>query len=540
VALKTPVIAIVGRPNVGKSTLFNRIYGEKKAVVEDIAGVTRDRNYAYVEGRYEFPFILVDTGGFESRPEDKMLEYVCAQTRAAIEEADVVLALFDSHAGLHPGDREIVSLMRQYDKPVLFVANKCDGKEQAVAVSEFYELGLGSIEDLSALHGRGVKNTMKLALCLLPNYESLVLSEKDRKIKEEQISEEAMARHTEFIASVAKAESEVQEVIESSSYEHLDAPEEKEEEQEFAPVFIPGDSDMSEREYTKGFSLKKPDPSKSKKDDTDEKLESLPAVVYPDLDSLSIAIVGRPNAGKSTLLNTLLGEKRAITSDEAGTTRDSLDVVIQRDGVQYKLIDTAGLRKKAKVNDIVERFSTLRSIKAISECDVALVLIDAERGPSEQDAKIIGLAHENGKGIVLVINKWDAVQKTHRSVKEYQQKMREEFKFIPYAPCVFISALSGKRCPKVIETAKRVAEERGKRITTSHLNRVLQKAMKKKSPAVSRGKAVKLFFAAQVSEGPPRLALYFNYPKEVHFSYVRYLKNSLRRQSGFEGTDIKF
>jgi GTP-binding protein len=538
VALKTPVIAIVGRPNVGKSTLFNRILGEKKAVVEDLPGVTRDRNYGLVE-RYEFPFILVDTGGFESKPEEEMIELVADQTRAAIEESDVVLALFDGQSGLHPGDHEIVSLLRQYDKPVVYIVNKCDGKEQSVTVSEFYELGLETIENLSALHGRGVKNTIQLGLCVLPNYEALVISQKARLEKEKQISEEAMEKHAEFVAALQVANSQATEVIEASQYEQVDDRNEPEE-QHFAPVFVPSESGENERDYEKSHSVKMPDPSHVKFDLTEQQLSSIPEVVYPELTSIKLAIVGRPNVGKSTLLNTITGEHRAITSDEAGTTRDTVDVIIQRDGMRYHLVDTAGLRKKAKVNDAVERYSTLRSIKAISECDVALVLIDAERGPSEQDAKILGLAHEHGKGIVLVINKWDKVEKDHRTVKKYQQEMREEFKFVPYAPVLFVSALSGKRCPKVIEAARAVAIERGKRITTSHLNRVLQKAVKKKTPAMYRGQQVKLYFAAQVGEAPPRIALYFNHPKEVHFSYSRYLKNTIRKQYGFEGTDIKF
>ncbi|MCL4145657.1 UNVERIFIED_CONTAM: hypothetical protein GTU68_016368 [Idotea baltica] len=432
-ALRTPIIAILGRPNVGKSSLFNRIYGRQKAIVEDQPGVTRDRNYAKVD-RYEFPFYLVDTGGFDIEGKEDLSDEIRIQARLAAEEADHVLVVFDASQGVQAADSEIIDLLRSSNTPRTYLANKCDGVEQDGLVADFYSLGVDEVVPISALHRRGVKELVPRMLEGLPNYTALKTG---------------------------------------------------------------------------------------------------------SLDQIRLAIIGRPNVGKSTLVNTLLGERRAITSDIAGTTRDSLDLELTRDGQDYVIVDTAGLRKKARISEEVERFSTLRSLRAINESDVSVILLDATQGPTEQDAKIVGLAHDAGRGIVLVVNKWDAIEKDHKSVKKFKDQVRQTFKFTPYAPIIFASALSGKRCPKIVEVAKQVAEARIRKIPTAALNETLTKAMRRRTPPVVRGRILKLFYASQVEIAPPRVLLFFNYPQSVHFSYLRFLKNAIREDFDFPGCDIK-
>ena len=311
----------------------------------------------------------------------------------------------------------------------------------------------------------------------------------------------------------------------------------------FAPVFVPGDveAEAAADRYDRANRLlpvPEAEPKADDDDDLDDAGESAPQEPMK-IGNIKVALIGRPNVGKSTLLNTLTGEQRAITSPIAGTTRDSINMELVRDGQKFTLIDTAGLRKKARIGDRLEQYSVLRSLRAITECDVAVVVLDASTGPSEQDAKIVGLAHEEGKGIVLVVNKWDLLEKDHLSVKAFEQNIRDVFKFTPYAPLLFISAMSGRRCPRVIEAVTSVAYSRAKSITTYQLNKVLTRAIKRKNPPIVRGRPIKLFFGTQVENCPPRFVLFFNYPESVHFSYLRYLKNCLREAFGFEGTDIK-
>ena len=314
----------------------------------------------------------------------------------------------------------------------------------------------------------------------------------------------------------------------------------------FAPVYLPDDMEMSEVEYDREYGKLPLDESKSSNPMTVERVweskdfEDDEAEAPQVLEQIQIAIVGRPNVGKSTLLNTLVGERRAITSPVAGTTRDSLDVEVRREGQKYIIVDTAGLRRKGKIDEgSIERFSALRSLGALSACDVAIVVLDASEGVSEQDEKIAGLAHEQGKGLVIAVNKWDLLEKDHKTVHAYTKKVRESFKFAPYAPIVFLSALSGRRVPRILDEAKKVAYERTKRAPTKKLNQVLERAVKQKALPMYRGRVVKLYYGVQVDSAPPRFALFFNYPKEVHFSYFRYLKNEIRESFGFEGTDIK-
>lgn len=538
-AIRTPIIAIVGRPNVGKSTLFNRVLGTRRAVVENVPGVTRDRNYALVE-RYSVPFYLVDTGGFEEGSEESMQQHVSNQATLAAEEADLIISLYDAKAGLQQGDKDVLKLLRRFEKPILHVANKVDGVEQAILAAEFYSLGVDEVLDVSALHGRAVKDLVERALSSLPEIERLRASVAAKKAAEEQAAaagRQRMAEVEEELREIVQ-EFEAQDALDSAP--HLADKTPVAEEPKFAPVFVPGEDSGSLQEYEKSYRLSAITSGNAvRRLEEDELEQEVPEEkVYPE--TIRVALIGRPNAGKSTMLNTLTGESRAITSSEAGTTRDSLHQEITRDAQRYLIIDTAGLRKKARVGDTIEKYSTIRALNAISECDVAVVMIDAVRGPSEQDAKILGLAHEQGKGIVIAVNKWDAVSKTHKSVQEYKKDIADTFKFVPYAPIIFVSALTGKRCPKVIETVKEVAYQRLRRVPTRRLNKILRAAADRGTAPRYRGQAVRLYYAAQVDTQPPRILLVFNYPRHVHFSFLRYLKNVIREEFGFEGTDVKF
>ena len=543
-APKTPVVAIVGRPNVGKSTLFNRVLGARKAIVEDIPGVTRDRNYALIE-RFSVPFLLIDTGGFEKDPEEEIGKQVVEQTLMAAEECDIILALFDGSVGCQPGDEDVVALLRRYKKSVVYVVNKCDGAEQALRVADFYSLGVPELKDCSALHGRGVHELIETILQELPNYQALLSSTQARKDREREAAKQAQ--------SVADASADEYDEDESSGPTAPWADDDGEEFEDFeedgtdesapprfAPVYLPGEGE--EAEYVKQFRVRPLSEGVVSSDDAepeDDEAEDEEDYI-PNIPLINIAIVGRPNVGKSTLLNTLTGERRAITSPVAGTTRDLLDLTITRDGQEYRIIDTAGLRKKARVEeDSIERYSTLRSLAALSECDVAVVMIDATTGVTEQDTKIVGLAHEQGKGLIYAVNKWDLMEKNHKTVHEFTKDLREALKFAPYAPVLFVSALSGRRCPRILEVAKEVAVSRAMRISTNRLNRLLKKAVLRLSPPVYRGRPIKLYYANQVDTAPPRFILFFNFPRALHFSYMRFLKNSIRDQYPFEGTDIK-
>ncbi len=434
-----PVIAIVGRTNVGKSSLFNSIVGKRVSIVEDEPGVTRDRNYAFVE-RFDFPFTLVDTGGLVGEEDNLLKEAVRAQTDSAIREADLIVAMFDGLHGLHPLDREVVQIIRRSEKPVVWVVNKCESPNTELNAAELYGLGIEEFVPVSAAHNRGIK---------------------------------------ELIGKVRAA---------------LELPTKK--------------SDLSETKIS-------------------------------DPGPIKVAIVGKPNVGKSTFINRLVGEERLVTSEIAGTTRDSIMIPLKRDGQDYFVYDTAGLRKKGKVDEGVERFSNLRALSVLADADVAILIIDATEGVNDQDEKIGGLIHERGRGFIIAVNKWDAVEKDHKSVKEYEAMIRSSLKYAAYAPIIFISALSGRRCPNVLEKAREIVEKGKLRAKTSELNKVLSKAVEKRPPASYRGEPIKLFFATQTSDAPPEFVLFFNFPARVNFSYERYLKNTIRDEFGFDGYDIK-
>jgi len=427
-----PIIAIVGRPNVGKSTLFNRLVGRRKAMVDDMPGVTRDRNYAEVN-RFDVPFILVDTGGFEPETSDKLLQQMREQSRFAMNEADLILFVMDARDGLTPADTEVVEMLRRINKPVFYIINKVDGDRQESNVGDFYSLGIDHVYTVSAEHNRGVGDLMDDVLAAIP---------KD-------------------------AEKEVEE------------------------------------------------------------------------DITRIAVVGRPNVGKSTLVNRLLGFERVVANPTAGTTRDAVDTRFMANKKPYVLIDTAGIRKKGKTVEKVEKYSVMDALRSIERADVVLIVLSAEDGVTEQDSKIAGYAYEAGRGCIFVVNKWDTVEKDNASMGKFVEEIRRSFKYLPFAPILFISAATGQRTGKIISEVDQVMEQYCKRVTTSDLNRIFTQAVEENHAPLDQGKRVKFFFATQVGVKPPSFVIFTNRPDGIYFSYERYIMNRFREAFGFNGTPLK-
>jgi len=456
-----PLVAIVGRPNVGKSTFFNRMIGERVAIVEDLPGTTRDRLYGDTDwnGR---EFTLIDTGGLElgtgipvgqvgltGQPGD-IMSHVKAQAQLAIEEADVIVFMVDARSGITAADEEVADLLRRTKKPVILAANKADNAQRRLDSVEFYSLGLDEPTDISSIQGTGTGDLL------------------DR-------------------------------IVEA----------------------LPPQEEMDEAEE-----------------------EDLPR----------IAIVGRPNVGKSSLLNAILGVQRSIVSAVPGTTRDSIDTEIEFQDRKIKLIDTAGIRRRGRVSPGVEKYSVLRSSRAIERCDVALLLIDASEGLTAQDTHIAGEIHEQTKGVIVVVNKWDLAQEQRRAEREgspphpddeiqsaehYREWLAGELKFIPYAPIIFASAKTGYHVKSILETALKIAEMRFLRVPTSRLNEVLREAVRRHNPTVIRTKPLKIYYATQARVNPPTFVFFVNDPQGVHFSYERYLENRLREEFSFKGTAIR-
>ncbi len=432
-----PIVAIVGRPNVGKSTLFNRLVGERRAIVQDEPGTTRDRVYGTTDwGGLEFT--VVDTGGLLDDQEishatlSEIARHTQDQATSAIAEADVIVFVVDAKAGLTAGDHEVADILRRTDKPTILAANKADSLDRRDAAVDFYNLGLGEPIAISSYHGGGTGDLLDRVVEALPEAE--------------------------------------------------------------------------------------------------EELET---------EGPRIAIAGRPNVGKSRLLNSLLGQERAIVSDVPGTTRDSLDTVIEWAGQPLTLIDTAGIRRRGRVEQGIERFSVLRSMRAIDRCDVVLLVIDSVEGFTAQDLHIAGYVEEQKKGMVLVVNKWDLVEKDSHTMDEYRDKAKSALDFMPYVPLVFISAKFGQRVQQVLETALIVVGEREKRVSTGSLNKLLKDAVAKHPPASRPGKWLKFFYATQADASPPTFVFFCNDPEHIHFSYRRYLENELRGEYGFVGSPIR-
>lgn len=481
-----PTICIVGRTNVGKSTLFNALAGRRKAVVKDQPGVTRDRYYEVVT-RYDFPFALVDTGALVGEEDLVLHEAVKAQTQLAMKQSDLILVVFDGLHGLHPLDNEVVDLVRQMEKPTIYIANKCEKPSSALTATELYGLGLDEILPLSAAHRRGIKD-------LLTKIEELVgPSELVKELADGQ-DEHFQDQSLDDEAAYSATESDEDEAAESVEGIEGEFPEE------------------------------------------------LPPAVDEDPDRvINISIIGKPNVGKSTFVNRLLGEERMITSPIAGTTRDSIKSELTRNGQRFEIVDTAGLRKKAGVRDnTVERFSNIRTLRSLAQSDVAVFLLDASEGvPTEQDAKIVGLAHEKGKALVIVVNKWDLIEKDPRIAEAYRRAIREVFKFAAYAPVIFVSALTGQRCLAVFDEGMKVDTASRIRLSTAEVNKIFTQAFLSKPPPVYRGMPIKLLYATQAATNPPTFAVFVNHPERLRFNYERYLKNSLRKVHPFPGCDIR-
>lgn len=432
--MSKPVVAIVGRPNVGKSTLFNALAGEMISIVKDTPGVTRDRIYADVTW-LDKEFTMIDTGGIEPDSRDVILSQMREQAQIAIDTADVIIFITDVRQGLVDADSKVADMLRRSGKPVVLVVNKVDNFEKYMPdVYEFYNLGIGDPVPISAASRLGLGDML-----------------------------ETVASH-----------------------------------------FPEGSGEETED------------------------------------DRPRIAIVGKPNVGKSSIVNRLLGENRVIVSDIAGTTRDAIDTAIVHNGKEYVFIDTAGLRRKSRIKEELERYSIIRTVTAVERADVVLMVIDATEGVTEQDAKIAGIAHERGKGVIIVVNKWDAIEKNDRTMKEYENDIRHVLSYMPYAEIMYVSALTGQRLNKLYDMIDMVIENQTLRIATGVLNEIMTEAVALQQPPSDKGKRLKLYYITQVSVKPPTFVIFVNDKELMHFSYTRYLENKIREAFGFRGTSLKF
>ena len=432
--MSKPVVAIVGRPNVGKSTLFNVLAGEMISIVKDTPGVTRDRIYADVDW-LDRDFTLIDTGGIEPDSSDIILSQMRDQAQIAIDTADVIMFMVDCKQGLVDADAKVADMLRRSHKPVVLVVNKVDNFEKSMAdVYEFYNLGIGDPYPISASNKLGIGDML----------------------------------------------------------DHVIA------------CFDEGMGEEAEDERPR------------------------------------IAIVGKPNVGKSSLINKILGEKRLIVSDIAGTTRDAVDTVVKWNGSEYVFIDTAGLRRKSKIKEELERYSIIRTVSAVDRADVVVLLIDAIEGVTEQDAKIAGIAHDRGKGIIIAVNKWDAIEKNDKTVKEHTDRIRQILSFMPYAEIIFISAKTGQRLHRIYEMIDVVIENNSMRVATGVLNEIMTEAVAMQQPPSDKGKRLRLYYITQVAVKPPTFVIFVNDKQLMHFSYTRYIENRIRDAFGFRGTSLKF
>lgn len=427
------LIAIVGRPNVGKSTLFNKLIGQRLSIVEDTPGVTRDRIYGKAEWRNK-GFMLVDTGGIEPDTKDVILSQMREQAQLAIDSANVIIFVVDITTGMTANDQSVADMLLKSGKPVVLCVNKCDSVgEPPAEIYEFYNLGLGDPIPVSSVHGHGTGDLLDAAFAFMPE------------------------------------------------------------------------------------------------DDAEDYDDSM----------IKVAVIGKPNAGKSSLINKIAGEQRVIVSDIAGTTRDAIDTVIERDGEKYVFIDTAGIRRKSKVTESVEKYSVLRAYMAIDRADVCVIMIDANEGYTEQDSKVAGYAHEQGKACVIAVNKWDSIEKTDKTMNEFRKKLEVDFSFMSYAPFVFISALTGQRIDKLFELIKYTAEQNARRITTGMLNDLLSYATARVQPPSDKGKRLKLYYMTQASTKPPTFVVFCNSKDLFHYSYQRYIENQVREAFSLDSTPIR-
>lgn len=431
---RKPIVAVVGRPNVGKSTLFNALAGQRISIVKDTPGITRDRIYADVTW-LDKAFTLIDTGGIEPESKDIILSQMREQAQIAIDTADVIIFMVDVKQGLVDADSKVADMLRRSQKPVVLVVNKVDSFDKYMAdVYEFYNLGIGDPHPISASNQMGIGDMLDEVI--------------------------------QYFGEGADAEEE------------------------------------------------------------DERTR--------------VAIVGKPNVGKSSLINKLLGEDRLIVSDIAGTTRDAVDTPIKHNGKEYVFIDTAGLRRKNKIKEELERFMIVRTVSAVERADIVVLVIDAVEGVTEQDAKIAGIAHERGKAVIIAVNKWDAVEKNDKTVNQYTGKIREVLAYMPYAEITFISAVTGQRLPKLFDLIDNVSENHSMRVSTGVLNEIMSEAVAMQQPPSDKGKRLRLYYITQVGVKPPTFVIFVNDKELMHFSYTRYIENQIRESFGFKGTPLKF
>ncbi|HHX60725.1 MAG TPA: ribosome biogenesis GTPase Der [Epulopiscium sp.] len=432
--MSKPIVAIIGRPNVGKSSLFNRLAGDKISIVDDRPGVTRDRIYADVEW-LNYNFTLIDTGGIEPKTDDFILQQMRRQAEIAIDTAHVIIFLVDSKTGITDADEQVADMLRKSQKPIILVVNKIDDmRSQMGGIYEFYNLGLGDPIPISAGQSLNLGDMLDEVVKFFP------------KPKEEE----------------------------------------------------------------------------------------------EDNSVIKVALIGKPNVGKSSLINKILGEDRVIVSDIAGTTRDAIDTDVTIEGQKYVLIDTAGLRKKSKVKESIEKYSIIRTISAVERADIVLIMVDANEGITEQDTKVAGIAHEAGKGAIIVVNKWDLVEKDNKTMNRHLKQIASDLAYMAYAPRIFISAETGQRVNNLFDMINTVAKNQTTRISTGVINDVLYEAMAMNQPPSDKGKGLKIFYATQVSIKPPTFILFINDKELMHFSYLRYIENQMRNAFGFEGTPIHF
>lgn len=430
-----PIVAIVGRPNVGKSTFFNRVTRTKGALVDNFPGVTRDRNYGDACWD-DAEFTLIDTGGYTEKDDDGFTERIRSQLTAAIDEADVIVFMLDGKSGISPFDEDVVAVLRRSAKPVFYVVNKIDGYEKEGHLYDFYRLGIDTLYPISAEHGYGV-----------PDFLDVLIQSR--------------------------------------------------------PDFKPGEA----------------------------------AAV--DSEMINVAVVGRPNVGKSSLINKVLGEERLVVSDVPGTTRDAIDTVCQVNGKSYRLIDTAGIRRKGKVSKKLEKFSVIKSLRSLDRCDVALVVLDAHEGVTDQDITVAGYAYERGCGCIFLLNKWDLIKRDAGSARRHIERLKENAKFLNFAPAITISARTGLRVAKIFELVDEIYRQYKTRIGTGQLNKIIEQATLKTEPPMVKGRRIKFFYTTQISSGPPTIVCFVNYPKAVHFSYRRYLINQVRQATGLDKVPIR-
>ena len=427
-----PVVAIIGRANVGKSTLFNRLVRRKKAVIDDLPGLTRDRNYSEVtwEGK---DFMLIDTGGFEPLSPENLLAQIREQTQLAIEEADTIIFLADGREGLNPSDSEIVRMLQSTEKQIYYVINKIDGPKQKENMVEFYQMGVEYLHPVSAKHKLGISDLLDK------------ITEKFPDAKHEEIND----------------------------------------------------------------------------------------------SRIKIAIVGRPNVGKSSLINKILRNERLLTDESPGTTRDSIDTNFALNDQKYLLIDTAGIRRKSRVSLRLEKYCIVEALKSLDRCHIAILLIDAIEGVTQQDTKIVNFIHEKGRACIIVVNKWDLISKDNTTHKSYLERVRYDLKFLEFAPVIFVSALTGQRAFNIFKLVPRIYENYLKRIQTHQLNKIVSQATKYHPPPIVKNRKLKFYYATQIGVAPPHFIIFTNHPKDVHFSYQRFLANQFREHFEFEGTPIR-